>query len=329
MRSFARSLAFAVALASAPVAAQTAPEKPVPAVAAPAPPAAAAPSEKPAPSAKPLTAPGYLRPTAGGPEKPTSAAGTRPESGGAWRGFVAVGFVALLGGAALYVRKKRGAPPLLGSSVKLHTIGALQLSPKASLALVSVGNEVLLVSVSDQGVQTLRTYVPEEFGSLTVGSRSFESTLVSPTPSAPAETESSPYGAARAPSAAQTSYAQPSYAQQAYAAQPSYAQPGFTPSAASAASGAPAHQPAQAFRDLLAEAARAQRAATTEPLRVVRETALGPGAPADEEVPPHLAALLAETETPRDPAAARSREAFGEPEGQASELVRRFKDVRA
>ncbi len=119
------------------------------------------------PSSDKSTSPNYLRKKASSsPEKVPSN-----EYSSLSRVTLALFFLATLSGIALYAKRKRGGPLLSREHVRLHTIGSVQLGPRTSVALLSVGTEAILVGVTEHGINGLRTYGSDEIGALTVGPR--------------------------------------------------------------------------------------------------------------------------------------------------------------
>jgi len=252
-------------------------DDPVAAAPADAPAAVTSAAAKPIATVAPGTHPAYLR---SAPRTPPGA--PAPDSGsGALRGVMAFGLIAALGAVALYFRKKRSGPIQLKRELRLHVLGSVQVGPKASVALLSVGHEALLVGVSENGVTALRTFGKDELGALSGG----------------------PLTSTKARAVASTP-----------------------------ASEAAPNEPSQVFRDLLQSATRSQSAQ-----RPVHAVVARRAADEDDEMPAHLAEVLRRAAGPvvtqvreqAAPPAARSENAFGEAEGQASELVRRFRGLHS
>ncbi len=227
--------------------------------------------------------PSYLR---SAPRTPPGAPAADSGSG-ALRGVMAFGLIAALGAVALYLRKKRSGPVQLKRELRLHVLGSVQVGPKASVALLSVGHEALLVGVSEHGVTALRTFGKDELGALSGG--------------------------------------------------PLTSTKGRAASSAALPETAP-NEPSQVFRDLLLSATRSQSTQSAPSAQSpVRAVAARRAADEDDGMPAHLAEVLRQAAGPvvsqmREQHAApatRSENAFGEPEGQASELVRRFRGLHS
>jgi flagellar biogenesis protein FliO len=106
----------------------------------------------------------YLRP------KPSINPGElRPESKASdpTRVLLAFGVLVALGAGAAFMRRRRLPPELRDNTVQLAVISKLGLSPKAQVALVSVGGEAILLGVTEHGISTLRTFGPGELSALT------------------------------------------------------------------------------------------------------------------------------------------------------------------
>jgi flagellar biogenesis protein FliO len=103
----------------------------------------------------------YLRAKAPEPA-PTPKAESSP-----WRMAAAGVLLLALGAVAFHLRRKRSPLNLRGSQVQLSVVTRLAVTPKAQLALVSVGREALLLGVTEQGITTLRSYSMAELPSLT------------------------------------------------------------------------------------------------------------------------------------------------------------------
>jgi len=234
------------------------------------------------------TTPSYLRKTKAAPDAEKTPVGGKQEQP-LGRVIIALALVAVLGGIAVYAKRRRGGAPMLKDKVRLHTIGSIQLGAKSQVALVSVGREAILVGVSESGISCLRTYPEEELGQLTVGALGPLATPAPPEDPEVAFNDLLVRASKVAPSAAKP------MPQPAKANQPPPDQ--FTPSG---------------FVDEYASQPRIE-----------------------DELPPHLKEILAETERtetrvpsnvkPLRPNQPRAQ--FGEPEGQAAELMRRFSEL--
>lgn len=207
--------------------------------------------------------PSYLRQE---PATPTQAAGPARAESSSWRLPVAMALVLGLGSAALFMRARRGKPSQLPNRISMNVVGTLGVGPKAQVTLITVGQEAILLGVTEHGVQPLRAYSPAELGSLALARESHAPT---------AEGQA----------------------------------PGFD----DPATAAPSPAPSRAFQKLLDRALEQER---VEPKRkeMPRETR------GTEELPPHLQSTLDQVS---------NQASFEQSEGQASELVRRFREFRA
>lgn|GEM_PF-6044970 len=172
-----------------------------------------------------------------------------------------------LGAVALHLRRKRTPLNLRGSQVQLTVVTRLAVTPKAQIALVSVGREALLLGVTEHGITTLRSYSMAEMPSLTF----------------PPETEP------RAPASSVARTPEP---------------PVEVPS------------PGQAFQSLLAKASGA-KTSTAAP----SPTRNAPSRVDEDGVPEHLALALDD--------AGLLKSSFEDPDGQAQELARRFRELHS
>jgi len=139
------------AVSAAPAAVAAALAAPVPApVAAPAPQPAKAAAPAPQPNA-PAASPSWLR-----PDKPMAKPALETQRGPSpFRIVSMLLLVAVLGGAAMYARRKRqgGAPAENKGQLKL--LGTTRVGPKATAVVVEVAGKRLLLGVTEQAVSTL------------------------------------------------------------------------------------------------------------------------------------------------------------------------------
>lgn len=127
-------------------------------------------AETPSPIAAPATATstaarGYLR-TEPAPTTAQAQLAQRTDPSLS-RVSIALGLLFALGAVAIYARRRRSPGGALRTQVRLHSLAALQLTPKSKVALVSVGREALLLGVTEQGISCLRCYPEDELWSLT------------------------------------------------------------------------------------------------------------------------------------------------------------------
>lgn len=221
---------------------------------------------------------------------------------------IALFLLATLGGVALYARRRHTGSPLLKNHVRLHCLASVSLGPKSKLALISVGREAILVGASEGSVTCLRTYPEHELGTLTT---SLE-------PSAPASTPGYDEAFNELLLMASKDDAK--------------SRRGVKSAATTAGATATARKPAATGQQTSSKAG----ASPTLPVQEAKEDS-GPRITTSEDFPPHLLQLIAETESAAENSEAPkassphlravSDDSFGESEGQAAELMRRFSEL--
>lgn len=266
-------------------------------------------------------APSYLRQPAAPPERQPVAKKSEPDL---TRIVIALALVLALGGVALFAKRRRDGVSPLKNQTRLHTLSSLSLGPKSKVALVSVGREALLLGVTEQGITCLRSYPEDELWSLTV-----------PLPGFSEETSPS-----KAPPTVDKSWMERGM-EGAFSDLLKRANKGEASSAQASDKKAPqarpantttAQEPADEFTPTALWQGRNSPAQPKQPKQWESDSTA--------ELPPHLAALLREnaldkagTEpfqpTTRQkvvPLRNRGDDTFGDPEGQAAELQRRFSE---
>ena len=269
----------------------------------------------------------YLRKTGPNAGKANKAAASPAERSDPSFGrvLVALLLLALLGGFAIYAkRRKGGGSALLRDRVRLHTIGSVQLGPKAQVALLSVGREAILVGVSEQGITCLRNFREDELGSLTTRNSpsqseseniemeaedAFNDLLVRAAQTAPFRSDAKKVAAATPMRRA-----------------PSTPAPAQSPRSVSGASNSDSLASMEATRDEFTPSGFRDNCDDHEEL--------------EEQIPPHLVDMLAHASfqtthgratpsnvKPLRPHQLHSESHFAEPEGQAAELMRRFAEL--
>ncbi len=228
-----------------------------------------------------------------------------------------------LGVVALYAKRRGKAPGSLRNQVRLHTLSSLSLGPKSKVALVSVGREALLLGVSEGEISCLRCYPEDELWSLTSALPGFGDLIREQEEQAKlaqrpiSERSVMDRGMNHAFSELLTKAGHPSTSEE---------------SKSRSSPGAKAPSP-------LAPDSREDEFVPSQ----VKTGTLGRNLASKsglEEFPPHLVALLAETQgtsatqhTPSKPNStnvvrfpAAQSETFGAADGQAAELARRFSE---
>lgn len=237
------------------------------------------------PSAVGASAPTYLRKT----KAPETRDLPREEAGagGALRTGLAVLLLGGLAGAALWTKRRRARPSSLSPTLGLEVVSKTTLGPRSHLALVRIGSEAVLLGVTEQTITLLRSMPSSDLTGLDRGDEGGPT----PAPTFP-KTE------------APTRRAIPEKRDE------------------------PAQHARVAFQDILERASlseakrRADARRYAESLHREAEGVddeapdSGPRALDDDDaMPAHLQIALEESR----------RDAFGEPDGQAAELVRRFR----
>ena len=108
--------------------------------------------------------PSYLRSKSVEVQKAPIAQKTNPSLE---RVSIALFLVLSLGVVALYAKRRKRGPSSLRNQIRLHSLGDLSLGPKSKVALLSVGREALLLGVTESGISCLRCYPEDELWSLT------------------------------------------------------------------------------------------------------------------------------------------------------------------
>jgi flagellar biogenesis protein FliO len=78
-----------------------------------------------------------------------------------WRASLMIGVSAALGGAAVWVRSRRGGLAKLTSSRELRVISSVRVGPKGHLVLAGIGDRALLLGVTDSSVRRI-AWLPAE-----------------------------------------------------------------------------------------------------------------------------------------------------------------------
>ena len=95
-------------------------------------------------------------PTAASPAVPVAQAAPIP-----WRASLLVAASAAIGGAAVWVRSRKGGLGKLTSSRDLRVISSVRVGPKGHLVLAGIGDRALLLGVTDQSVRRI-AWLPAE-----------------------------------------------------------------------------------------------------------------------------------------------------------------------
>jgi flagellar biogenesis protein FliO len=111
-------------------------------------PAAAEPLDKPDASADPPT---WLSQRG----KARAELGTREEGPSTWRSLLLVVLVGGLGGAAVYMKKRRQAPKAVQLPANLRVVASTRLTAKAQAIVAQVGGRTILLGVTDTSVRRL------------------------------------------------------------------------------------------------------------------------------------------------------------------------------
>jgi flagellar biogenesis protein FliO len=72
-----------------------------------------------------------------------------------WRASLLIGVSAALGGAAVWVRSRKGGLAKLTSSRELRVISTVRVGPKGHLVMAGIGDRVLLLGVTDSSVRRI------------------------------------------------------------------------------------------------------------------------------------------------------------------------------
>lgn len=241
------------------------------------------------PSAAGASAPTYLRTTKAANDRPAPTSETASGGGSIVRTALALLVLGGLAGAALWMKRRRSGGIPLSPSLDLEVVSKTTLGPRSHLALVRLGGEAILLGITEQTITALRSLPASELN------RS------APDPGGDAE-RAPTFSKAEAPT------------RRAIPAKPV----------------SDAGQARVAFQDLLERASQNDARRRAEARRYAeslhREAAGGDEEPPDsgprasteeddEGMPAHLRIALNESRG----------DAFGEPDGQAAELVRRFR----
>ena len=254
--------------------------------------------------------PSYLRKSKPTPEPQSQVA--QKGDPNLLRVSVALGLVLALGVVALYAKRKKSGLASLRNQIRMHSLASLPMGPKSKVALLSVGREALLLGITEQGITCLRCYPEDELWSLTSALPGFGDMIREQEEQA---------------KLAQRPRADRSVMDRAFsdllikaghdAGKKRSATPGASFTGPVADEFVPSEVQAGTFGKLRAE-------------------------PQLDDLPPHLVALLAETEqvSTAKPAASKSvsranvvqlhpaaPDAFESPDGQAAELARRFSEL--
>jgi flagellar biogenesis protein FliO len=111
-------------------------------------PATAEPLDKPDASADP---PAWLSQRG----KARAELGTREEGPSTWRSLLLVVLVGGLGGAAVYMKKRRQAPKAVQLPANLRVVASTRLTAKAQAIVAQVGGRTILLGVTDTSVRRL------------------------------------------------------------------------------------------------------------------------------------------------------------------------------
>jgi flagellar biogenesis protein FliO len=90
-----------------------------------------------------------------------------------WRASLLIGVSAALGGAAVWVRSRKGGLAKLTSSRELRVVSTVRVGPKGHLVLAGIGDRVLLLGVTDSSVRRI-AWLPAD----SIASGATEATLV-------------------------------------------------------------------------------------------------------------------------------------------------------
>jgi len=72
-----------------------------------------------------------------------------------WRASLLIGVSAAIGGAAVWVRSRKGGLAKLTSSRELRVISSVRVGPKGHLVLAGIGDRALLLGVTDNSVRRI------------------------------------------------------------------------------------------------------------------------------------------------------------------------------
>ncbi len=78
-----------------------------------------------------------------------------PEARFPWRASLMIAASAALGGAAVWVRSRKGGLAKLTSSRELRVISSVRVGPKGHLVLAGIGDRAILLGVTDQAVRRI------------------------------------------------------------------------------------------------------------------------------------------------------------------------------